>query len=176
MSQLRMPRRLRPQLPEALDLIQKAVNLDPTNGSFLDSLGWAYFQMGKTDDAIGELEAAAKLSPNEPVLHFELGYLYYKKADYQRALPEFQSETRNNPGYAQAYVYLGDIAFRSNDKPLVENTNRWIRWFVPKRTDLRMISAQQIQHIEDWLNNVPRQCLDFATAREVALEQEGLGA
>ena len=70
---------------------------------------------GKTEDAIKELEAAAAISPNEPVLHFELGYLYFKKGDYDKALPELQQEVKNNPGYAQAYLYLGDIALRTND-------------------------------------------------------------
>jgi IS30 family transposase len=57
--------------------------------------------------------------------------------------------------------------FRSNDKPLVENTNRWIRWFVPKKTDLRDVTIDQVRHIEDWLNSVPRQCLGFYSSREV---------
>ena len=57
--------------------------------------------MGKTEDAIKELESAASISPNEPVLHFELGYLYFKKGDYDKALPELQMEVKNNPGYAR---------------------------------------------------------------------------
>ncbi len=38
--------------------------------------------------------------------------------------------------------------FRSNDKALVENTNRWIRWFIPKKTDLRSVTTEQVRHIE----------------------------
>ena len=38
--------------------------------------------------------------------------------------------------------------YRSNDKPLVENANRWIRWFAPKKTDLRDVITEQIGHIE----------------------------
>lgn len=76
--------------------------------------------MGKTEDAIKELEAAARISPNEPVLHFELGYLYYKQRDYDKATPEFQLEVKNNPGYAQAYLYLGDIALHTNDDKAAE--------------------------------------------------------
>jgi len=36
-------------LPEALDLIQRAIAIDPTNPSYLDSLGWAYFRQGRLD-------------------------------------------------------------------------------------------------------------------------------
>ena len=71
--------------------------------------------MGKTTDAIDELEAAARLAPDEPMLHFELGYLYYKQREFDKALPELTLEVKNNPGYAQSYLYMGDIALHSND-------------------------------------------------------------
>ena len=76
--------------------------------------------MGKTEDAIKELEAAGRIAPNQPILHFELGFLYYKQHDYGRASPELQLEIKNNPGYAQAYLYLGDIALHSNDDAAAE--------------------------------------------------------
>src|SRR5208282_6090615 len=37
------------QLEESLNYIKTAVSLDPTNGAYLDSLGWAYFKLGKYD-------------------------------------------------------------------------------------------------------------------------------
>ena len=37
------------KLDEALGLIKKAVDLDPTNGAYLDSLGWAYFRLANTN-------------------------------------------------------------------------------------------------------------------------------
>lgn len=66
--------------------------------------------------------------------------------------------------------------FRSTDKALVENTNRWVRWFVPKKTDLSSMSKEKILAIEEWFNSVPRQCLNFATSREmVSLEELKIG-
>ena len=61
--------------------------------------------------------------------------------------------------------------FRSTDKALVENTNRWVRWFIPKKTNLSDVSKEKVLAIEEWLNNVPRQCLNFATSREMVLLQ-----
>lgn len=61
--------------------------------------------------------------------------------------------------------------FRSTDKALVENTNRWIRWFIPKKTNLAFVSKEKVAEIEEWFNSVPRQCLGFATSREVVLLQ-----
>ncbi len=36
------------RLPEAVKLIRKAVDLDPMNGAYLDSLGWTYFRNGSS--------------------------------------------------------------------------------------------------------------------------------
>lgn len=59
----------------------------------------------------------------------------------------------------------------STDKALVENTNRWVRWFVPKKTDINDVSKEKVLAIEEWFNTVPRQCLNFSTSREmVSLE------
>ena len=52
------------------------------------------------------------------------------------------------------------------EKPLVENTNGLIRWFLPKRTNFDMISDQQILTVENWLNSRPRKCLEFQTPSE----------
>ena len=59
--------------------------------------------------------------------------------------------------------------YHSWEKGLVENTNRWIRTFVPKKRDLATVSDDDIRSIEAYLNDIPRQCLGFSTAREVLL-------
>jgi IS30 family transposase len=73
----------------------------------------------------------------------------------------------------QAPVYFAR-PFRSTDKALVENTNRWIRWFIPKKTDLQSVPLHKVQWVEEWLNTAPRQCLGFRSAREVAQEMVSL--
>jgi IS30 family transposase len=62
--------------------------------------------------------------------------------------------------------------FHSWEKGLVENTNRWIRQFIKKKTNLQMISIEELKAIEDWFNHTPRQCLDGRTAYEVMFEKE----
>ena len=62
--------------------------------------------------------------------------------------------------------------YRSTDKALVENTNRWVRWFIPKKTNLADVSKEKILAIEEWFGSVPRQCLNFATSREMVSLQE----
>lgn len=56
------------------------------------------------------------------------------------------------------------------EKGLVENTNRWIRCFVPKKKDIKDVSSSEIQSIQDWLNHTPKQCLGFRSSSEVLLD------
>lgn len=60
--------------------------------------------------------------------------------------------------------------YHSWEKGLVENTNRWIRCFVPKKRDLAMVTGDEFRSIELFLNETPRQCLGYRTANEVLLE------
>lgn len=59
--------------------------------------------------------------------------------------------------------------YHSWEKGLVENTNRWIRCFVPKRRDLATVSDDELRSIESFLNETPRQILGYRTALEVLL-------
>lgn len=62
--------------------------------------------------------------------------------------------------------------YHSWEKGLVENTNRWIRQFIPKKTNLQLISTEELKAIEDWFNHTPKQCLDGKTAYEVSIQKE----
>lgn len=64
--------------------------------------------------------------------------------------------------------------YRSTDKALVENTNRWIRQYIPKRSDLSKVSSTQIKKALHWLNERPRECLGWMTASMCAKQQEEL--
>jgi IS30 family transposase len=48
-----------------------------------------------------------------------------------------------------------------------ENTNGLVRQFFPKGLDLRQVTARQVEHVEDLLNNRPRKCLGYRTPLEV---------
>ncbi len=65
-------------LKEALEMIQKAVDLRPSDGYIVDSLGWAYYRLGRFPDAVRELERAVSLKPEDPVLNDHLGDAYWR--------------------------------------------------------------------------------------------------
>lgn len=56
--------------------------------------------------------------------------------------------------------------YHSWEKGLVENTNRWIRCFVPKRRDVGSVTEEEIREILSFLNDRPRECVGFRSPRE----------
>lgn len=51
--------------------------------------------------------------------------------------------------------------YHSWEKGLVENTNRWIRCFVPKRRDIGSVTEEEMNEIHSFLNDRPRECIGF---------------
>jgi tetratricopeptide (TPR) repeat protein len=78
------------RLDEAVDLVQRALKIEPENPSFLDSLGWAYFQQGKLDLAEVPLSAAAEKLPNNSVVQEHLGDLRFKQGRFADAAAAWQ--------------------------------------------------------------------------------------
>ncbi|MFQ5777322.1 MAG: tetratricopeptide repeat protein [Terriglobia bacterium] len=66
------------KLEEAVELIQRALQLDPYNGAYLDSLGWAYFRLQQFGQAEEFLLKAVKRLSNDPTIHDHLGDVYYE--------------------------------------------------------------------------------------------------
>jgi len=84
------------RLDEALGYIRKAVAMDPQNGAYLDSLGWAYYRLGNYDLAEENLRRASEKIGSDPTVQAHLGDVYQKTgrlklatAHWQRALDEW---------------------------------------------------------------------------------------
>jgi Flp pilus assembly protein TadD/LysM repeat protein len=65
-------------LDEGLAMIKKAVDQRPSDGYIVDSLGWAYYKLGRYDDSVRELERAVNLKPDDAVLNDHLGDAYWR--------------------------------------------------------------------------------------------------
>ena len=84
------------KLEESLSYIKQALTLEPSNGAYLDSLGWAYFKLGKYDLAEENLNKAAVHMGSDPTVQEHLGDLYQKTgrlklaaAHWDRAVQEW---------------------------------------------------------------------------------------
>jgi Flp pilus assembly protein TadD len=68
----------RKDVKQSLARIETAWAKDPQNASIADSLGWAYFLTGRTDDAVKLLEKAQLGEPGNAVIVEHLGDAYWK--------------------------------------------------------------------------------------------------
>jgi tetratricopeptide (TPR) repeat protein len=73
---------------QALDMIQRAVKGEPDDGYITDSLGWAYYRLGRYDDAVAPMLRAVELTPDDPVINDHLGDVLWKVGREREA--EFQ--------------------------------------------------------------------------------------
>lgn len=65
-------------LEEALEMIETAVEAQPMDGYIIDSLGWAFYKLGRVDEAVETLERAVMLLPSDPEINDHLGDAYWK--------------------------------------------------------------------------------------------------
>jgi tetratricopeptide (TPR) repeat protein len=82
------------RFPDALAAAKKAVELEPKNGFYMDTLGWVYFKLGKLSEADLYLERALALEHEEPVILEHLGEVSFAKKDFARALKSFEAAER----------------------------------------------------------------------------------
>lgn len=64
-------------LTEALEMINQAVTAEPNSGYIIDSLAWAYFRLGRYQDALAPMEKASLLEPVDPIVTDHLGDVYW---------------------------------------------------------------------------------------------------
>lgn len=67
-------------LEEALRFVERALAQDPTNGAYLDSLGWVHFKMGHLEEAERAIQEALAQGPDAEVYE-HLGHVYLMKGD-----------------------------------------------------------------------------------------------
>jgi tetratricopeptide (TPR) repeat protein len=77
------------RLEEAEGMIRKAVQADPTNGAYLDSLGWVYFKQNRLDRAEEYLKKAIIFLNTDSNIHDHMGDLYFKTKRYEEARTEW---------------------------------------------------------------------------------------
>jgi tetratricopeptide (TPR) repeat protein len=78
------------RLDEAVDLLQRALKIEPANPSFEDSLGWAFYKQGKFDEADKPLSDAAARMPGNSVIQDHLGDLRLKQQRVAEAITAWE--------------------------------------------------------------------------------------
>lgn len=83
------------RLDEAQQLINKALELDPQNGAYLDSLGWVYFRQNRLDAAEDQLRRALDRIGNDPTVHDHLGDVLNKQGKVKEAIAQWQASLKS---------------------------------------------------------------------------------
>ncbi len=96
------------RLQEALDMIKKAVDMEPNNGAFLDSLGWVYFRLNRLDEAAEQLRRSLDRGSRDPTVHEHLGDVYSGMNNlkdaitlWERSIAEWQSNAPSEVDQAE---------------------------------------------------------------------------
>ena len=105
-------------LDEAFRMLRKAVDLRPEDGYIVDSLGWAYYKLGKYDDAVRELERAIELKPADPVINDHLGDAYWRVGRKLEARFQWNHARDLNPEPDDLPKILQKIEVGLEDAPL----------------------------------------------------------
>ena len=83
---------------EGGELIKRAVEAEPDNGAYLDSLGWYYYRTNQFEQATAQLtKAVQKTEPEDPTVYEHLGDAYSKRNDTAKAVECWQKAIELDP-------------------------------------------------------------------------------
>jgi Flp pilus assembly protein TadD len=82
-------------LDEAQQLIIKALEIDPGNGAYLDSLGWVYYHQNHLEAAEEQLRNALDKMKDDPTVHDHLGDVLVKQGKVKEAIVQWQASLKS---------------------------------------------------------------------------------
>jgi tetratricopeptide (TPR) repeat protein len=98
--------------PEAVDHLQRTIELDPLNLKAYTSLAVAYEELGKIERAQDTIDRAVRTRPEDWVTHYDIGrFFYYERHDPGRAVPYFRKVVELLPDSSIGYSALGSCLF-----------------------------------------------------------------
>jgi tetratricopeptide (TPR) repeat protein len=129
---------------QAQSVLEKASQMDPTNGRAFSALGMAFVDDGKYDSAIAPLEKSVQLNSGTWETHWALGRAYYHQQHYDQALTTSQLAWAESKGkepqiellvaqalsavgkYEDAAQALRDFLKHYGDRPEAATARRWL--------------------------------------------------
>ncbi len=99
------------RLDEALEMVKKSIIAEPYNSSYLDTIGWVYFKLGKYEPAKENIEKAIKVGGERAVMLEHLGDVVFKLGEKDEALKLWQKalDLDNGNKELQLKIETGEI-------------------------------------------------------------------
>jgi tetratricopeptide (TPR) repeat protein len=85
------------RIPEAMQLVEKAMQLAPDDVSIMDSVGWGYYRSGKLDESVKMLRRAFAGNAN-PEIAAHLGEVLWVRGNKEEAKKIWQDSLKENSG------------------------------------------------------------------------------
>jgi tetratricopeptide (TPR) repeat protein len=105
-----------PDVAEALDAAQRALNLDPPDGLTLDTIGVVLSRVGAHEQAIDALSRAVAVAPNQHQFHFNLASAYLFLGNFERAAASYEAAITAKPDFFRAHWALSDLVKAAPEK------------------------------------------------------------
>ena len=110
------------RLDEAHDFIQRALDQEPFNGAYLDSLGWAYYKQNKLEQAELTLRKAVERESHDPTIREHLGDVLAKQGRMDLAVAEWEKSI--NEWHRSLPADLEEDKVAEVEKKLSQNKHR----------------------------------------------------
>jgi len=98
------------RLPEALAMIQKAVDRDPNNGAYLDSLGWVFFKLGRIPEAEDNMRRAVEQTPHDPTMRDHYAEVLFKASKVREAIAQWEASLQEWQTSSPAELEPAEVA------------------------------------------------------------------
>jgi len=82
------------RLNEALGMIEKVIAREPNNGAYLDSLGWAYYRLGRFAQAEEQIRKAVELAPGDATMHDHYADALFQQKKVKEAVAAYEEALR----------------------------------------------------------------------------------
>jgi tetratricopeptide (TPR) repeat protein len=138
------------QFPQALDLLQQALDKDAKNGFAYSQQAKIFFSMHDAPRACQAIENALTLQPYQPDFLYVAGVIAASDSRPEEALGFFEKVTQINPKEADAYFEIGKIRLQQGDRRAALIAFRHATALDPSDPDYRRaaesVAAEQKDH------------------------------
>lgn len=116
------------QLAAAVNCFVKQKEFAPNDHEAYSSLGWAYCEMGRFDEALESLHKATELYPQgDPALFSNFGAVYERMTKCREAMDAYHAALAINPLDADANFHLGKLHLTCTDLGGPTEARRWLQ-------------------------------------------------
>jgi len=98
------------RLDESLRLITQALDREPGNGAYLDSLGWVQYRLGRLEDAAKNLQRALDKTPRDPTVHDHMADVLMKQSKVKEAVAQWEASLKEWDSSSPADMRPDEIA------------------------------------------------------------------